>query len=309
MSSTCRVQPWRWCGADREQFWVKILYQNCQHCNSIMSEINWNPWMEFFPGRISAGIKVIHVCRHNTPWCLMRELVTESTTVATAPVVYYPMFSQQSIISNWVGAAGHKRETCSSWWLDWKVALPSWPIGTTSVCIKSALDDSPASVWSVSLPLFSQLRAQLHSLHIRCAWVQLQENQHILRQFWSKKNFFWETNWQKKSHNYWHQVMTQLVWAFICFVLIKSEPGITFPVLYFTQSVKSATATGAQFLQGGSPLQLYLYYNINWFSYLLKVATPQVSTSDLTPSPAVKISYFLSLNGNALITCYNCFTL
>ena len=110
MSSTCRVQPWRWCGADREQFWVKILFQNCQHCNSVMSEINWNPWMEFFPGRTSAGIKVIHVCRHNTPWCLMRELVTESTTVATAPVVYYPMFSQQSIISNWVGAAGHNRE-------------------------------------------------------------------------------------------------------------------------------------------------------------------------------------------------------
>ena len=57
--------------------------------------------------------------------------------------------------------------------------------------------------------------------------------------------------------------MTQLVRAFICFVLVKSEPGITFPVLYFTQPVKSATATGAQFLQGGSPLQLYLYYNIN----------------------------------------------
>ena len=136
MSSTCRVQPWRWCGADREQFWVQILFQNCQHCNSIMSEINWNPWMEFFPGWTFAAIKVIHVCRHNTPWCLMRELVTESTTVATAPVVYYPMFSQQSIISNWVGAAGHnrERETCSSWWLDWKVALPSWPrIGTTSI--------------------------------------------------------------------------------------------------------------------------------------------------------------------------------
>ena len=110
MSSTCRVQPWRWCGADREQFWVQILFQNCQHCNSIMSEINWNPWMEFFPGWTSAAIQVIHVCRHNTPWCLMRELVTESTTVATAPVVYYPMFSQQSIISNWVGAAGHNRE-------------------------------------------------------------------------------------------------------------------------------------------------------------------------------------------------------
>ena len=39
--------------------------------------------------------------RHNTPWCLMRELVTESTAVATAPVVYCPMFGQQSIDANW----------------------------------------------------------------------------------------------------------------------------------------------------------------------------------------------------------------
>ena len=39
--------------------------------------------------------------RHNTPWCLMRELVTESTAVATAPVVYCPMFSQQSIDADW----------------------------------------------------------------------------------------------------------------------------------------------------------------------------------------------------------------
>ena len=35
----------------------------------------------------------------------MRELVAKSTTVATAPVVYYPMFSQQSINANWT--AGH----------------------------------------------------------------------------------------------------------------------------------------------------------------------------------------------------------
>ena len=40
-SSTCKVQPWWWCGADTEQFWVKILHHNRQLCNPLWSQIAW----------------------------------------------------------------------------------------------------------------------------------------------------------------------------------------------------------------------------------------------------------------------------